>query len=60
MPLPCLMASFLSASLALSASLMASKAAEDGNLSIDQSQPVCQLEPVPPFHIACLGCTYHS
>ena len=31
--LPCLMASFLSASLAFRASLMASKAAEDGNLS---------------------------
>lgn len=34
MPLPCLMASFLSASLALSASLIASKAAEEGNLSV--------------------------
>lgn len=31
--LPCLMASFLSASLAVRAELMASKAAEDGNLS---------------------------
>jgi len=31
---PCLMASFRSASLALMASLMASKAADDGNLSV--------------------------